>query len=195
MESIRFLQVAFILALFLGQVHAEAKKQEKKMKTEIAYLAGGCFWGMEDLIRKEPGVLETEVGYTGGKAPNAIYNLVKTGVTGHAEAVKIVFDAEKTTYEKILLFFFKIHDPTTINRQGNDIGTQYRSAIFYTSDEQKKMAEKVRQRVDQSGAWKAPVVTEIKAFEAWWKAEDDHQDYLVKNPGGYTCHFVRKVDF
>lgn len=165
------------------------------MKTEIAYLAGGCFWGMEDLIRKEPGVLETEVGYMGGSIAGATYQIVKLGTSGHAESVKITFDPNKTSYEKILLFFFKIHDPTTKNQQGNDIGTQYRSAIFYLNEEQKNTAQAVKDRVDRSKAWKNPVVTEIVKAGEFYKAEEYHQDYLVKNPNGYTCHFLRKVEF
>ncbi len=165
------------------------------MKTETAYLAGGCFWGMQDLIRKQPGVVTTEVGYTGGQTVQPVYKTVKTGSTGHAEAIKIIFDPNQTSFEKILLFFFKIHDPTTVNRQGNDIGSQYRSAIFYTDENQKQIAENVKTRVQNSQAWKLPVVTELTAFTNWWPAEDDHQDYLERYPDGYTCHFLRKVDF
>ncbi len=160
-----------------------------------ATLAGGCFWGMEDLIRKQPGVLSTEVGYTGGELANATYGDVKTGRTGHAEAVQIVFDPTKTSYEAILAYFFKIHDPTTANRQGNDIGTQYRSAIFYHDAEQKAVAEKVKARVEASGAWKKPIVTQIVPFTQFWRAEDYHQDYLEKNPGGYTCHYERNMSY
>lgn len=163
--------------------------------TETAYLAGGCFWGVEELLRAEKGVSEVDVGYTGGNVDNATYGIVKLGNSGHAEAVKVVFDPKQTSYENLLLFFFKLHDPTTKNRQGNDVGTQYRSAIFYTNDEQKKTAEKVIARVDKSGAWKKPVVTEVVPFKKWFNAEDYHQDYLQKNPAGYTCHFVRDVKF
>lgn len=164
-------------------------------KTEVATLAGGCFWGMEDLLRKQPGVVSTEVGYTGGNVKNANYNLVKTGLTNHAESVKITFDTDKTSYEKILDYFFKIHDPTTKNRQGNDVGTQYRSAIFYNSEEQKKIALREIEKVNHSGAWKNPVTTEVLPAGEWYTAEEYHQDYLQKNPGGYTCHFERKLDF
>ncbi|HRO68594.1 MAG TPA: peptide-methionine (S)-S-oxide reductase MsrA [Pseudobdellovibrionaceae bacterium] len=194
-------KLCFIPLLFFGLSVAEGKpvvsKKENVMtaKTEIATLAGGCFWGVEELFRKEPGVIRTEVGYTGGTTDNAVYNLVKTGVTGHAESIQVEFDPSKTSFEKILLFFFKMHDPTTSNRQGNDVGTQYRSAIFHHDDEQKRIAEQVIERVNESGAWKRPVVTEVVPFKKWWKAEDFHQDYLQKNPGGYTCHFIRKVDF
>ncbi|ASD64482.1 peptide-methionine (S)-S-oxide reductase [Bdellovibrio bacteriovorus] len=172
-----------------------AKKGNTVSTSEVAYLAGGCFWGMEDLLRKLPGVTQTEVGYMGGETKNATYNLVKTGTTNHAETVKITFNPEKITYQDLLLYFFKIHDPTTNNRQGNDIGTQYRSAIFYTSDKQKDEAEIVRARVDKSGAWKSPVVTQIIKAADFWSAEEYHQDYLQKNPGGYTCHFERKIEF
>lgn len=163
--------------------------------SETAYLAGGCFWGMEDLIRKLPGIEDVDVGYMGGELKNATYNDVKKGQTGHAETVKIVFDPKQLTYEQLLLFFFKIHDPTTANRQGNDIGTQYRSEIFYTSEDQKATAEKVKERVDKSGAWGKPAATIIDKAGEFWKAEEYHQDYLVKNPDGYTCHFVRRVEF
>ena len=162
---------------------------------ETAYLAGGCFWGVEELLRELPGVVETEVGYTGGTTANPRYPEVHSGVTGHAEAVKVVFDPERIAYEEILVFFFRMHDPTTKNRQGNDVGTSYRSAIFFLSDEQRATAERVRARVDASGAWKRPVVTEITAASAWYPAEAVHQDYLQKNPGGYTCHFVRDLVF
>lgn len=162
---------------------------------ETAYLAGGCFWGVEELFRKIPGVQETQVGYMGGETKNATYNLVKTGTTNHAETVKIVFDPTKLKYEDLLLYFFKIHDPTTTNRQGNDVGTQYRSAIFYTNELQKDEAERIKVRVDKSQAWKAPVVTQIIKAGEFWKAEDYHQDYLQKNPAGYTCHFERKIQF
>lgn len=162
---------------------------------EVALLAGGCFWGVEDLMRKLPGVKETETGYTGGFLPNATYDKVKKGNSGHAEAVRIVFDPAKTSYEKILNYFFRIHDPTTLNRQGNDIGSQYRSAIFYLSDNQRKIAEKVRAKVDATGFWKGKVVTEIVPAGEFYRAEDFHQKYLEKNPGGYTCHYERPFIF
>lgn len=163
--------------------------------TETAYLAGGCFWGVEDLLRKLPGVVETQVGYMGGEVKNATYNLVKTGTTNHAESVQITFDPNKLKYEDLLLYFFIIHDPTTSNRQGNDIGTQYRSAIFYTSEKQKEEAQSVIDKVNKSNAWKSPVVTQVVKAGEFWSAEDYHQDYLHKNPGGYTCHFERKIQF
>jgi peptide methionine sulfoxide reductase msrA/msrB len=159
---------------------------------ETAVLAGGCFWGMEDILRKAPGVLDTDVGYTGGTTANPTYNDVKRGTTGHAEAVRIVFDPEKLSFAKLLEdFFFRMHDPTTANRQGNDVGTQYRSAIFYTSDAQRRVAEEVKAKVQASGVWGKPLVTEIVAAGPFTVAEDYHQDYLEKHPGGYTCHFLR----
>ncbi|MBX9766034.1 MAG: peptide-methionine (S)-S-oxide reductase MsrA [Bdellovibrionales bacterium] len=162
---------------------------------ETAYLAGGCFWGLEDLFRKIPGVVETKVGYSGGTVKDPGYEKVKTGSTGHAETVKIVFEPSKLSYEKLLLEFFRIHDPTTVNQQGNDIGTQYRSAIFYLNETQKKVAEAVKIKVDKAGHWKKPVVTQIVKAGDFFDAEDYHQDYLVKNPAGYTCHFARKFEF
>lgn len=167
----------------------------KKKNWEVATLAGGCFWGMEKLIQDIPGVIETQVGYTGGKLKDATYEDVRSGDTGHAESVQILFDPGKVTFEKILLKFFTMHDPTTLNRQGNDAGTQYRSAIFVASPEQKKVAEQVKQRVDKSGKWGKPVVTQIVPLEDFWRAEDFHQNYLGKNPGGYTCHYIRKFSF
>jgi methionine-S-sulfoxide reductase len=164
-------------------------------KTELATLAGGCFWGMEELIKAQPGVKETVVGYTGGTGDHATYEEVKKGTTGHAESVQIEFDPSQTSFEKILLFFFKIHDPTTRNRQGNDLGSQYRSAIFFHSPEQKEIAEKVLKKVEASGKWKRPIVTEIVPAKAFYPAENYHQKYLQKNPGGYTCHYVRDYDF
>jgi peptide methionine sulfoxide reductase msrA/msrB len=160
-------------------------------KRETAYLAGGCFWGMEEILRAIPGVVQTEVGYTGGTTKTPVYEQVHAGTTGHAEAVKIVFDPDTLSFEDLLGWFFRMHDPTTLNRQGNDTGTSYRSAIFYTSEAQKQTAEKVKARVNASGKWKNPIVTEITPFSEWWRAEDYHQDYLQKNPGGYTCHFLR----
>jgi peptide methionine sulfoxide reductase msrA/msrB len=156
-----------------------------------AVLAGGCFWGMEDILRDIPGVVETEVGYAGGTTPDATYERVRTGKTGHAEAVRVVFDPERLSYEELLGYFFRMHDPTTRNQQGNDRGTQYRSIIFYADEDQRKVAEAVKARVDASGKWKRPIVTEIVPASDFWSAEDYHQDYLEKHPGGYTCHFLR----
>lgn len=168
---------------------ADSKVTEQGLDT--ATLAGGCFWGVEELIRKEPGVVRVSVGYTGGDVQNATYQ----NHEGHAEAVEIVFDPKKTSYENILLYFFKLHDPTTLNRQGNDVGSSYRSAIFYHDEKQHQTALKVKERVDKSGAWKRPVVTEIVPAKKFWTAEEYHQDYLQKNPGGYTCHYVRNINF
>lgn len=166
-----------------------------KKHWSVATLAGGCFWGMENLLRQIPGVIETQVGYTGGATSNATYEDVKKGSTGHAEAVQILFDPKKLTYEQILLQFFKMHDPTTANRQGNDIGTQYRSAIFFQNEEQKHIAEKVKERVEHSGKWGKPIMTQIVPAGQFWRAEEYHQKYLVKHEHGYTCHFMRKIDF
>ncbi len=167
----------------------------KPSPREVATLAGGCFWGMEDLVRERPGVIKTIVGYTGGTTRNPVYEDVHTGTTGHAEAIEVTFDPTKTTFEALLKFFFTIHDPTTANRQGNDIGTQYRSAIFYHGEAQRKTAEKVKAEVEASGKWKRPLTTEIAEASTFWPAEDYHQDYLKKHPGGYTCHFVRPFTF
>jgi len=157
------------------------------MSTERAVLAGGCFWGMQDLIRRQTGVISTRVGYTGGDVPNATYRNHGT----HAEAIEIVFDPAKTSYRQLLEFFFQIHDPTTINRQGNDRGTSYRSAIYYTSDEQRKVAVDTIADVEASGLWPGRVVTEVAPAGPFWEAEPEHQDYLERYPGGYTCHFIR----
>ena len=157
------------------------------MSTEKAILAGGCFWGVQELVRKLPGVISTRTGYTGGGVPNATYRNHR----GHAEALEIIFDPEKISYRDLLEFFFQIHDPTTKNRQGNDIGDSYRSAIFYLSDEQKKVAEDTIADVDASGLWPGKVVTEVTAAGPFWEAEPEHQDYLQHYPNGYTCNFVR----
>jgi peptide-methionine (S)-S-oxide reductase len=155
--------------------------------SEKAILAGGCFWGMQDLIRQRPGVLSTRVGYTGGDVPNATYRHHGS----HAEAIEIIFEPRQTSYRDLLEFFFQIHDPTTRNRQGNDIGTSYRSGIFYTSDEQKRIAEQTIADVNASGIWPGKVVTEVAPAGAFWEAEPEHQDYLQRYPNGYTCHFPR----
>jgi peptide methionine sulfoxide reductase msrA/msrB len=158
---------------------------------ETAILAGGCFWGMEEIIRKIPGVVKTTVGYTGGTTPDPSYEDVCTGTTGHAESIQIVFDSTRLGYESLLDYFFRMHDPTTLNRQHNDVGTQYRSAIFYTSDEQRQTAERVKTRWEKSGKFNRPITTEITAAAKFYPAEEYHQKYLVKNPGGYTCHVLR----
>lgn len=155
--------------------------------TETALLAGGCFWGMQDLIRRMPGVVSTRVGYTGGDTPNATYR----NHGNHAEAIEIVFDPQQIMYRDILEFFFQIHDPTTRNRQGNDVGASYRSAIFYLSDEQLRVANITVADVDASGLWPGKVTTEISPAGAFWEAEPEHQDYLQRYREGYTCHFIR----
>lgn len=159
-------------------------------KRETAILAGGCFWGMEEIIRKIPGVLETAVGYTGGTTKNPSYEQICTGRTGHAEAVRVVFDPALVSYETLLGFFFRMHDPTTLNRQHNDIGTQYRSAIFVADEAQQAAASKVKAQFDQSGRFKRPIVTEITKASEFYIAESYHQKYLIKNPGGYNCHLL-----
>ena len=156
-------------------------------KTETAILAGGCFWGLQDLISRRPGVLATRVGYTGGDVPNATYRHHGT----HAEAMEVIFDPDQISYRDLLEFFFQVHDPTTKNRQGNDVGLSYRSAIFYTSDEQKRVAEDTIADVNASGLWPGQVVTEVEPAGPFWEAEPEHQDYLERYPEGYTCHFVR----
>ncbi len=160
-------------------------------RTEKAILAGGCFWGMQDLIRKRPGVVSTRVGYTGGDVANATYRNHGT----HAEAIEITFDPEKTSYRDLLEFFFQIHDPTTKNRQGNDVGLSYRSAIFYLDDDQRRVAEDTIADVEASGLWPGKVVTEVSPAGPFWEAEPEHQDYLESYPNGYTCHFPRPVGY
>lgn len=155
-------------------------------KQENTVLAGGCFWGLEDLIRKQTGVIATEVGYTGGQNDKPTYQ----HHPGHAEALKITYDPDKTSYKRILDFFFQVHNPTTLNQQGNDRGTSYRSAIFYKDDTEKQVAEEMINIVNQSKRWPNPVVTTLEPLTQFWPAEDYHQDYLIKNPGGYTCHRV-----
>ncbi len=154
--------------------------------TKKAYFAGGCFWGLEDLIKSVPGVVATEAGYTGGQNENPTYE----NHPGHAEAVEIEYDSEKTSYKKLLDFFFQIHNPTTLNQQGNDKGTSYRSAIFYQSEEERTEAEKFIEIVNESERWSDPVVTTLEPFTRFWPAEASHQDYLEKNPNGYTCHAI-----
>lgn len=156
-----------------------------------AYLAGGCFWGLEDLFRELHGVRDTEVGYMGGSTPNPTYQSHE----GHAEALEITYDPQAISYRELLLFFFKVHNPTTLNRQGNDIGTSYRSAIFYQNERELDTARATIEYVDQSGVWDQPVVTQLEAYQTFYPAEDYHQDYLVHNPGGYTCHMVYFDDY
>ena len=162
------------------------------MAKEVAVFAAGCFWGVEELIRKVPGVLSTEVGYCGGAEETATYAQVKQGLTGHAEAVRVEFESDILTYESVIRLFFKLHDPTTLNSQGNDIGTQYRSAIFYLNEIQKICAEKIIDELTRGKIFKDPIVTQVVHLENFYSAEEYHQDYLQKNPQGYMCHYWRK---
>lgn len=166
-------------------------KDFEKPTNQTAIFGGGCFWGVEELVRQLKGVKEVEVGYSGGDIINPTYELVKKGTTGYAEVVKVTFDPAALSYEDLLKYFFSLHDPTTVNQQGNDVGTQYRSVIFYNTPEQKEIAEKVKTEIDKSGKWKKPVVTQIVPFKSYTRAEDYHQDYLQKHPNGYTCHYLR----
>ncbi len=178
--------------LFDATVRATGgEKQETAATYDTAIVSGGCFWGVEELVRQLPGVLRTTVGYTGGDVTDPSYEVVSRGTSGHAEAVEIVFDPARLTYADVLRYFFRLHDPTTANRQGNDVGPQYRSAIFYRSPAQREVAEKVKAEVDASGKWDSPVVTEIVAAGPFYPAEEYHQDYLQKHPDGYTCHYLR----
>lgn len=161
------------------------------MNIKRATLAGGCFWGVEELIRELAGIKDTQVGYTGGTFQSPTYRDICTGLTGHAEAIDITFDADQLSFKELLHFFFRIHDPTTLNRQGNDKGTQYRSAVFFHDESQEKEAREVIAEVDVLKRYPAPVVTEVVAFEKFWSAEEEHQDYLQKYPAGYNCHYVR----
>jgi peptide methionine sulfoxide reductase msrA/msrB len=163
---------------------------------ETAILAGGCFWGMENVLRKAPGIVSIEVGYAGGKSTNVGYEDVSEGSTGHAESVRVVFDPSKISYADLLThWYFRGHDPTTMDRQNNDVGTQYRSEIFATSPAQLKIAEDVKAKVDHSGKWHHPIVTKIEPATTFVRAEDYHQDYLIKHPDGYNDHFLRDFDF
>jgi peptide methionine sulfoxide reductase msrA/msrB len=176
-------------------IEAERQKRGERMKSgeyQTVILAGGCFWGVQELIRKVPGVVDTEVGYTGGVTPNPIYEEVKKGKTGHAESVKVVFDPKITAFDRLLDLFFTLHDPTTQNQQGNDLGSQYRSVIFYSSPAQKEAALNKIKEWNASGKWKNPIVTEVVQATPFYAAETYHQDYLVKNPNGYTCHYYRE---
>jgi peptide methionine sulfoxide reductase msrA/msrB len=178
----------------LAQGAKKVASPPPKAGYETAILAGGCFWGMEEILRDVPGVIETEVGYTGGTSANPSYRDVSSGDSGHAEAVRIVFDPKRLAYAELLeKWFFRMHDPTTLDRQGNDVGPQYRSAIFVSTDEQRRVAEAVKRKLDESGKWRAKIVTQIVAAGAFTPAEQYHQDYLDKNPGGYTCHYIRDI--
>lgn len=169
-----------------------AAKTAAGAKTEVAILAGGCFWGVEEILRTVPGILETDVGYTGGWLENPKYEDTHDSKSGHAEAIRVTFDPAIISYETLLeQWYFRLHDPTTLNRQGNDIGTQYRSAVFYLSPEQKAAAEQVKARVGGSGKWSRPITTDIAPASTWYSAEQYHQDYLQKHPGGYSCHYLR----
>lgn len=194
--SLRFIPVDKLEAegygKYLSLFGQAPSKEPERQEVEVATLAGGCFWGMEEILRKIPGVVSTRVGYTGGKLANPKYEDTHDGLSGHAEAVEVTFDPKKLSYADLLeKWFFRMHDPTTRNRQGNDLGSQYRSAIFFHGEAQKRVAEEVKARVDKSGKWKRPIVTEIVPASTFWLGEDYHQDYLQKNPGGYTCHYLR----
>jgi len=201
--SLRFVPAAALEAEGYGQFAALFPVQPRPSGTppgsepgtaghEVAVLAGGCFWGMQDLLRKIPGVLETEAGYTGGWLENPRYHDTHGSASGHAEAVRVVFDPRQLTFEELLeRWFFRMHDPTTKDRQGNDRGTQYRSAIFVADQRQRATAEAVMARVQAGGRWKGRIVTTIEPAAAWYRAEPEHQDYLERNPGGYSCHFLR----
>lgn len=174
------------------QQHTTDSALANATHTEVAVLAGGCFWGVEDILRKVPGVIDTDVGYTGGWVENPTYEDTHDSKSGHAESIRITFDPSVLSYDDLLEnWFFRLHDPTTLNRQGNDIGTQYRSAIFPQSPVQAKVAEQVIARVQASGKWKKPITTTIEPASTWYSAEKYHQDYLKKNPGGYSCHYLR----
>ena len=162
---------------------------------EIIYLAGGCYWGLEHLINEISGVIDTEVGFSGGHVKNVCYKEVTKGDTGHAETVKVEYDCSILSLDNLLEEFFKIHNPTTINQQGNDMGTQYRSAIFYINHDQKQIAQKIIKKIDGSHVWGAPIVTSLEQFSSFYPAEESHQKYLIKNPSGYTCHFKRNITF
>ncbi|MGA8891951.1 MAG: peptide-methionine (S)-S-oxide reductase MsrA [Anaeromyxobacteraceae bacterium] len=186
------LAAGLALAVPAPALAAEVAAPAPTPDREVAILAGGCFWGMQDILRKIPGVVETQVGYTGGWLQNPRYEDTHDSRSGHAEAVRVVFDPRLLPYQDLLeRWFFRMHDPTTKDRQGNDVGTQYRSAIFYLSPAQRATAEAVKARVQASGKWKGTVVTEIVPASTWYPAEAYHQDYLVKHPGGYTCHYLR----
>jgi peptide methionine sulfoxide reductase msrA/msrB len=191
--ALRFVPVSEMAAAGYGQylplLGVAAPAKSKAVAT--ATLSGGCFWGVQELVRKLPGVISTRVGYTGGKTDHPVYEQVHSGRTGHTEAVEISYDPSRISYESILRYFFRLHDPTTADRQGNDVGTQYRSAIFYHDEEQRRIAERVKAEVDQSGKWPAKVVTQIVPASTFYSAEDYHQDYLQKHPDGYTCHYLR----
>jgi peptide methionine sulfoxide reductase msrA/msrB len=177
-------------SLFESETSGEGAATEAGER-QVATFAAGCFWGVEEIVRKLPGVIDTEVGYAGGTTENPTYESIMYGDTGHAEAIRVVFNPAQISYEELLGYFFRLHDPTTLNRQGNDVGTQYRSAILYQSEEQREVADRVKKRVNESGKWKDEVVTEIVPAGPFYPAEAYHQDYLQKRPHGYTCHYLR----
>jgi len=191
--SLRFIPASKLAEEGYGQYASffGDKKKTDGQARSVATFAGGCFWGMEDILRQIPGVLDTRVGYAGGTTKDPTYRDVSRGDTGHAETVEVVFDPARITYEELLRYFFRMHDPTTPNRQGNDVGTQYRSAIFYHDEAQRQAAERVKAEVEHSGKWKRPIVTEIVPAGEFTVAEDYHQKYLQQHPGGYTCHYLR----
>jgi methionine-S-sulfoxide reductase len=189
-----FLLLTLVASTSTAQPQGAAMPTNNNTKQQTAYLAGGCFWGVEELVRQIPGVLATEVGYTGGDTPDATYEQVKTGDTGHAESLKVVFNPQQLSYRHLLFEFFRMHNPATLDRQGNDTGSQYRSAIFYVDEEQRHTAWEVIRTVDASGDWNARVVTEVVPFKEFYRAEEYHQNYLVKHPHGYTCHYVRRMN-
>jgi peptide methionine sulfoxide reductase msrA/msrB len=193
--ALRFIPAAKLAEEGYGKYAAlfarTAEKAEVPAGRAVATFAGGCFWGMEDILRQIPGVLETRVGYAGGQTRSPTYRDVSRGDTGHAETVEVVFDPARIGYDELLRYFFRMHDPTTPNRQGNDVGTQYRSAIFFHDEAQREAAERVKAEVERSGKWKRPIVTEIVPAGEFTPAEDHHQKYLEKHPGGYTCHYLR----
>ena len=188
--TVFFLTILNLLGLVMDD--SLAKKVKATPNYETIYLAGGCFWGVEELYKDFYGIVETQVGYMGGNIKDPTYKIVSMGFSGHAETVKIIFDHNKTSAEKIIKFFFSIHDPTQLNRQQNDIGTQYRSVIFYTNDEQKKVAKNIIKQAQDLKIYLSEIVTKIEAATDFYPAEDYHQDYLQKNPDGYTCHYQRK---
>ncbi|HAN05768.1 MAG TPA: peptide-methionine (S)-S-oxide reductase [Elusimicrobia bacterium] len=191
MKKVKLFALAAAALLCACGADTEKKLMDENKKLETATLAGGCFWGMEEILRELPGVEDPVVGYCGGKTENPVYEQVKTGTTGHAETIQFRFDPAKISYAAILDMFFKMHDPTTPNRQGNDAGTQYRSVIFYHDEGQRLEAGAAVKRAQDGGRWRRPITTEVVPAGKFWPAEEYHQDYLKKNPGGYTCHYVR----
>ncbi len=189
------IKLMLTLSLLLSESQSFAVSKAKTPQLETASFAAGCFWGTEEFFRKIPGVVESRVGFTGGTTPNPKYDDTHDGHTGHAESVEIKFDPNKVTYEHLLDQFFKMHDPTTKDRQGNDTGSQYRSAIFYHGEKQKQEALNFKKKVEKSGAWKGEITTEISEAKSFWPSEEYHQKYLVKNPGGYDNHYLRKISF